>query len=371
MAGTLFGIPLSQNVDINGDPLSGAMLFVYAAGTLTPASTFQDSGLTMIQPFPLVADASGRIPQFWVADGTYRARLTDKNSILIYDVDAILAIGPSSGGGGGGGGGGGTVNGFTTGDMIWVPIDGTRTGFVRANGRTIGSGASGATERANADTSSLFGYLWNNFSNSTCPVGGGRGASATADFTANKTIQLFSMQGRLAAGLDTMGNSAAGVITGGTVAASTGGSQAQAITQANLPSVNFTQALTVDAHTHAVGTYAVASHSHTAGTFALLDSSLSNGTGVMRNLTQSTISTLAGGGGNTAVSNVNNIGSTFTLAVNNPAVTGTSAATAPALSGSSATASANTISGTVPSGGSGTALPILSPYILGTWLISL
>src|SRR6185369_683778 len=97
MAGTLFGLPLSQRVDINGLPLSGCLLYVYDAGTSTPADTFQDFGLTasLVLPFPIEADSSGMIPQFWVADGSYRARLTTSGGELIFDTDGIQAIGPS------------------------------------------------------------------------------------------------------------------------------------------------------------------------------------------------------------------------------------------------------------------------------------
>jgi hypothetical protein len=88
---------------------------------------------------------------------------------------------------------------------------GVLSGFVRANGRTIGSATSGATERANADTSALFLYLWGTDAN--LAVSGGRGASAAADYAANKTIALPDWRGRALAGLDDMGNSAAGRLT--------------------------------------------------------------------------------------------------------------------------------------------------------------
>jgi microcystin-dependent protein len=111
-------------------------------------------------------------------------------------------------------GGGGTVDPtllFSTGDVMWIPASGTKTAWVRLNGRTIGNAASGATERANADTSALFAFLWANNSNAVAPVSGGRGASAVADYAANKTIGLVDMRGRVPAGLDDMGNSAANV----------------------------------------------------------------------------------------------------------------------------------------------------------------
>jgi hypothetical protein len=101
---------------------------------------------------------------------------------------------------------------FTTGDVKWRPATGTLTGWVRINNLTIGNGVSGATEFASATASALYAYIWNNYANARCPVTGGRGASAAADFAGGKPIQLLDMRGRTPFGLDDMGNSAAGRI---------------------------------------------------------------------------------------------------------------------------------------------------------------
>jgi hypothetical protein len=71
-------------------------------------------------------------------------------------------------------------------DATWVMMD----------DGTIGAAASGATTRANADTEALFTLLWNNIINTWAPVSGGRGASAAADFAANKTLTLPKALGR-------------------------------------------------------------------------------------------------------------------------------------------------------------------------------
>jgi hypothetical protein len=96
---------------------------------------------------------------------------------------------------------------FVTGD-IKTRADGiAQTGWTRCNGNSIGDASSGATERANADCSGLFSYLWTNFSNSQCPVSGGRGGSAAADFAAHKTIGLLDLRGYVGVvGGDTMGS---------------------------------------------------------------------------------------------------------------------------------------------------------------------
>jgi microcystin-dependent protein len=330
MAGTLFGMGLQQQVDINGRPMSGCLLYLYDAGTSTPADSFQDFGLTVLNSWPLEADSSGRVPQFWLADGSYRARLTTSDGTEIFDFDGIQAIGASvasSGGGGGGGGSAVDANAILlTGDFLWRPTAGTRTGFVRANARTFGSASSGGVERANADTQPLFEFLWNNFSNALCPVGGGRGGTAAGDFTANKTIQSLDMRGYGIFGLDDMGNSAAGRLVTGTptAAASSTGAEKTTLVLANLP-----------AHDHGAGTYAVGAHTHGAGSFQV--TAAVEGTNVAP----------TGGSGKQYATN-NTIG-----------VNGTSGSTAP------------TFSGTSGSTGSGTASTTISPGRLGTWFIKL
>lgn len=71
-----------------------------------------------------------------------------------------------------------------------IPFTTVPSGWVLMDDGTIGNASSGATTRANADTEDLFTELWNSCADSECPVSSGRGASAAADFAANKTIQL-------------------------------------------------------------------------------------------------------------------------------------------------------------------------------------
>jgi hypothetical protein len=75
-AGTIFGLPLSQQFTENGEPMSGGNLYLYDAGTSTPATAYESFSLTAGTelPHPIELDSSGRIPEFWVADGAYRVR---------------------------------------------------------------------------------------------------------------------------------------------------------------------------------------------------------------------------------------------------------------------------------------------------------
>jgi microcystin-dependent protein len=85
---------------------------------------------------------------------------------------------------------------FSTGDAKLTFKSVADSGWVMMNDTTIGNAASGATGRANADTEALFTLLWNNVSDTYCAVSTGRGASAVADYAANKTIALPKVLGR-------------------------------------------------------------------------------------------------------------------------------------------------------------------------------
>lgn len=82
------------------------------------------------------------------------------------------------------------------------------TGWLIEDGKTIGNAASGATGRANADTQDLFTHLWTQFTNTELPIqtsagaASTRGASAAADFAANKRMPLFDSRTRFLRGSD-------------------------------------------------------------------------------------------------------------------------------------------------------------------------
>jgi microcystin-dependent protein len=237
-AGTVPGISMTQQLDSLGNPLNGGKLYLIQAGTTsTPQNCYQDSGLTIPWPNPITLDSAGRVPQLFCDDGSIKIRLTNSAGVQQLVADNLLVVGPS-----GGGGGGGTVDATTilaTGDFKMVYGSGVISGFVRCNGRTIGSASSGASERANADTQALFEYLWG--TDSSLSVSGGRGASANADWVANKNLTLPDCRGRVLAGEDAMGSSPAGRLTASffgpnaTVLGTTGGSESQTLTSSQLP----------------------------------------------------------------------------------------------------------------------------------------
>lgn len=99
-----------------------------------------------------------------------------------------------------------------TGHWQHRPVAATLTGWLISNGTTIGSASSTSGQRSNADCWPAFNYLWSNFSNTQCPVSGGRGASAAADFAANKVIATLDMRGIGIMGVDAMGSTSTGLL---------------------------------------------------------------------------------------------------------------------------------------------------------------
>lgn len=236
------------------------------------------------------------------------------------------------------------VVGMPTGAMMMFGATSAPTGWVRCNGRTIGSAASSATERANADTSSLFTFLWTHYADGVCTVSSGRGATAAADYAANKTITLPDLRGRGLFGLDDMGNSAANRLAAATIDQTTngasGGADTVTLLEANLPAHTHTFSATTSsdgAHTH----FTVGDNSDTSTESSPVTASDS----IARRGTQSTN------------------------------VTGyeLGQGTVPATLGSTSSngAHTHTVSGTTSSVGSGTAIDKLPPCFLTTFIIKL
>lgn len=234
---------------------AGAKAYFFQGGTTTPFTVFRDSGESSAFSHPLVADADGRWPDVFVPYTTaFDVRVTTAGDVqLTYSLSIpnpnpvdVSVIVPSEE----------TVQ---TGMTHFEFVQATKSGYVRLNGRTLGNAASGATERANADASALFIYLWNNMTNALAPVSTGRGGSGASDFAANKTITLPDCRGAAMIGLDDMGNSAAGQFAGLTFAAG------DAVTPGSLVGGNSTT-LTVGnmpAHAHTGNTSTDGFHSHT------------------------------------------------------------------------------------------------------------
>jgi microcystin-dependent protein len=219
MSATLWNIYPSPIIDSTGEIASGARAYFYTAGTNSLMAVFTDYGLSIPHSNPVIANALGIFAPVYIPAVDYRVRVTTAAGVVIFDADGIKNTST------GGGGVGSTPDErlLNTGFILPSLSPGSISGFVRMNGRTVGSGTSGATERQNDDTEDLFLYLWNNFPNSICAVSSGRGSSAAADWAAAKTIVVPSTRGRMLIGVDDMGASAANVLQVTTTASVTNG----------------------------------------------------------------------------------------------------------------------------------------------------
>jgi hypothetical protein len=230
----LSGLPVFDQ----GYPVDGAQLYAYDAGTSTPRAMYLTADLdpTRVHPRPVVV-SDGVLPAMWAGAGNYDVVLRGPDGGQIRRINGLRgetttaaasgAFDPNAQ--------------LQTGDVITRHGTGSRTGFVRANGLTIGSGASTATERANADCHALFVFLYVNDAN--LMVSGGRSsAGAEADWSANKTIALPDDRGRIEIGVPDMGGAdvtasrlAGGLIpSGGFVLGATGGEAGHALAAAEV-----------------------------------------------------------------------------------------------------------------------------------------
>lgn len=220
--------------DLNGKPIVGAKAYFYAAGTTTPITVYQDYGLTTPHPNPLQTDGFGRFPAVFLneTDEFYRVRVTNPGGSILYDSDTLPIIGPSEGGGSPPA----PVDPdslLKTGDVKLRYGEGFLDGYVRGNGRSIGTATSGATERANSDCQALYEFLWG--ADPNLAVAGGRGVSANADWSANKPLDLPDCRGRTFVGLDDMGNIPAGIIAGLTDLGKKVGAEKHTLVTAEMP----------------------------------------------------------------------------------------------------------------------------------------
>jgi microcystin-dependent protein len=208
MASVLCPISLTPMFDNNGSLVRTAKLYFYKPNTLDPVTVYKDEELSTPHTQPVTTGGSGRIPIIYVGEQDYRIRIFDAYDALVEDIPFLPAAVEGSGGGGGGGG---SETAIETGDVIWSFRNGIRAGWVRLNGGTIGPTAASVgsihAERHNNDTEALFKFLWGQDSTGLLlAVEPSRGASAQADWDANKRIRLPDARGRVLAGLREMGN---------------------------------------------------------------------------------------------------------------------------------------------------------------------
>lgn len=355
MAGTIT-ICLTQRPDA-----AGGKLHFYRAGTVsTPQNAYYDSGLTLPLANPYTLDEDGNIPFFFLADGSIKITLIDQHGNNLLSQDNIPVIGSSSGGGGGG-----TVDPTTvwqTGDLKPRYDTGDHDGWVPANGESIGSATSGATGKASSACESLFLLL---YADPNLSVFGGRGGLSAADaWAANKNIATPDIRGRVLAGLDDMGNSAAGRLTvthfgtSAIVLGATGGAESKTLLTANLPAYTPAGTLAVTA----AGTVSAITPAGSVGGTIATTIPVYNNTSVAGSTVTNAVALANSGNASAGLMSVTTGGGAST-----PSLTFTGTQTTPTFTNSG---SSGTFTGTAQ-GGVSTPFDKTQPTLLVTYYIKL
>jgi len=95
--GTLSPSPKFLGLSDAGVPLSGGLLYTYAAGTSTPAATYSDADLTVPNANPVVLDSAGRATVYLAAT-SYKFVLKTSAAVTVYTQDNIAAVNAGSSG---------------------------------------------------------------------------------------------------------------------------------------------------------------------------------------------------------------------------------------------------------------------------------
>jgi hypothetical protein len=84
----------SQFFDDSGNPLTGGLLYSYAAGTTTPATTYTSNTGSVANPNPIILDSAGRPPnEVWLTNfNAYKFVLQNSAYVQIWTMDNISAI---------------------------------------------------------------------------------------------------------------------------------------------------------------------------------------------------------------------------------------------------------------------------------------
>lgn len=83
--------------DSNGDPVSGALIYVYDVGTTTPRAIYSDTGLSVSVSNPIVANSAGRtttdggttVGVVYTATGSYKLVIKTSGGTTLYTLDNI------------------------------------------------------------------------------------------------------------------------------------------------------------------------------------------------------------------------------------------------------------------------------------------
>lgn len=82
--GSLVGTVRWQVFDTDNQPASGALLYTYLSGTSTPKAVYTTQAINVAHTNPLVADADGVFPLFFLDNVSYRVEVKTSAGVTIY-----------------------------------------------------------------------------------------------------------------------------------------------------------------------------------------------------------------------------------------------------------------------------------------------
>jgi hypothetical protein len=89
--------PDARVLDADGNPVSGGKFRVYTANTTTLADLFSDNTLATPRANPVVANAAGELPFFFLASGTYDTAQLDASDVELNSQQDVPAWGEDTG----------------------------------------------------------------------------------------------------------------------------------------------------------------------------------------------------------------------------------------------------------------------------------
>jgi hypothetical protein len=89
--GSIMPSPVFTGWDTNGNPLAGGKLYVYLAGTNTPATVYSDVNLTVPLSNPVILDSAGRATVF-LPSGSFKFALNSSADVTQWTVDNVQAV---------------------------------------------------------------------------------------------------------------------------------------------------------------------------------------------------------------------------------------------------------------------------------------
>ena len=173
---SLFAGAGAQFFDNDGNTLSGGLIYSYAAGTSTPATTYTSLSGSIANSNPIVLDSAGRVPnEIWLTTGsTYKFIVRTSTSVLIGTYDNIPGANDLS--------------------SLAAPTGSSLIGFIQA-----GTGAVARTAQSKMrDIISVkdFGAVGDGVNDDTAEIQAAINAAATFGVSPNQGATLFFPSGK-------------------------------------------------------------------------------------------------------------------------------------------------------------------------------